>query len=55
MRLIGLYGYLRLPVLGRVYHDALGRANQRLAAAADEVLFMVSGLLMIVKFAEMNR
>ena len=24
--------------LGRVYRDALGRANQRLAAAADEVL-----------------
>lgn len=35
--------------LGRVYRDALGRANQRLAAAADEVLFMVSGLPMTVK------
>ncbi len=35
--------------LGRVYRDALGRANQRLAAVADEVLFMVAGLPMIVK------
>lgn len=35
--------------LGRVYRDALGRANQRLAAAADEVLFMVAGLPMVVK------
>lgn len=30
--------------LGRVYRDALGRANQRLAAVADEVFFMVAGL-----------
>ncbi|MEZ4862346.1 MAG: bifunctional adenosylcobinamide kinase/adenosylcobinamide-phosphate guanylyltransferase [Caldilineaceae bacterium] len=37
--------------LGRVYRDALGRANQRLAAAADEVIFMVSGLPMTVKTA----
>ncbi len=35
--------------LGRVYRDALGRANQRLAAAADRVLFMVAGLPMTVK------
>jgi adenosylcobinamide kinase/adenosylcobinamide-phosphate guanylyltransferase len=35
--------------LGRLYRDALGRANQRLAAAADNVLFMVAGLPMIVK------
>lgn len=35
--------------LGRVYRDALGRANQRLASVADEVLFMVSGLPMVVK------
>ncbi len=35
--------------LGRVYRDALGRANQRLAAAADRVLFMVAGLPMVVK------
>ena len=30
--------------LGRVYRDLLGRANQRLAAAADEVYFLVAGL-----------
>lgn len=35
--------------LGRVYRDALGRANQRLAAAADQVLFMVAGLPLPVK------
>lgn len=35
--------------LGRVYRDALGRANQRLAAVADEVLFMVAGLPLKVK------
>ena len=34
---------------GRLYRDALGRANQRLAAAADNVLFMVAGLPMVVK------
>jgi adenosylcobinamide kinase/adenosylcobinamide-phosphate guanylyltransferase len=35
--------------LGRVYRDALGRANQRLAQAADRVLFMVAGLPLTVK------
>lgn len=35
--------------LGRVYRDALGRANQQLAQAADDVLFMVAGLPMVVK------
>ena len=35
--------------LGRAYRDALGRANQKLAAVADEVLFMVAGLPMKVK------
>ena len=30
--------------LGRVYRDCLGRANTRLAAAADTVLLMVAGL-----------
>ena len=35
--------------LGRLYRDALGRANQRIAAAADRVLFMVAGLPMRVK------
>jgi adenosylcobinamide kinase/adenosylcobinamide-phosphate guanylyltransferase len=35
--------------LGRVYRDALGKANQRLAAVADDVLFMVAGLPLKVK------
>lgn len=35
--------------LGRVYRDALGRANQRLAGVADEVLFLVAGLPMKIK------
>jgi len=30
--------------LGRVYRDALGRANQRIAAAAHRVLLLVAGL-----------
>jgi adenosylcobinamide kinase/adenosylcobinamide-phosphate guanylyltransferase len=30
--------------LGRAYRDALGRANQKVAAAADNVLLMVAGL-----------
>ena len=35
--------------LGRLYRDALGRANQRIAAAADRVFFMVAGLPLRVK------
>lgn len=35
--------------LGRIYRDALGRANQQIAAVADRVLFMVSGYPMVVK------
>lgn len=30
--------------LGRIYRDLLGRANQRLAARADEVYWMVAGI-----------
>jgi adenosylcobinamide kinase/adenosylcobinamide-phosphate guanylyltransferase len=35
--------------LGRVFRDSLGRVNQRLAAAADEVVLMVAGLPMRLK------
>ena len=35
--------------LGRLYRDALGRVNQCVAAAADQVVFMVAGLPMKVK------
>lgn len=45
---VGL-GIVPVYPLGRVFRDALGRANQRLAAAADRVLFMVAGLPMTVK------
>ena len=32
--------------LGRVYRDLLGRANQRMAAKADQVIFMIAGIPM---------
>ncbi len=35
--------------LGRIYRDALGWANQRLARAAERVLFMVAGIPMVLK------
>lgn len=35
--------------LGRAYRDALGSANQRLAAAADTVILMVAGLPWVLK------
>jgi adenosylcobinamide kinase/adenosylcobinamide-phosphate guanylyltransferase len=33
----------------RAYRDALGRANQRIAAHADEVYFLVAGLPQVLK------
>lgn len=35
--------------LGRLYRDALGRANQKLAAAADKVVLLVAGIPLAVK------
>jgi adenosylcobinamide kinase/adenosylcobinamide-phosphate guanylyltransferase len=35
--------------MGRDYRDGLGRANQKIAALADHVIFMVAGLPMVVK------
>jgi adenosylcobinamide kinase/adenosylcobinamide-phosphate guanylyltransferase len=35
--------------LGRAYRDALGRANAAVAAAADEVYWMVAGLALRIK------
>lgn len=35
--------------MGRVYRDAIGGANQRLAREADTVIFMVAGIPMTVK------
>ncbi len=35
--------------MGRVYRDLLGKANQQLAAAADDVYLMVAGIPMEVK------
>ena len=35
--------------MGRAYRDALGRANQRLASVADEVVLMVAGIPLKVR------
>ncbi len=35
--------------LGRAYRDLLGKANQQIATAADDVYFMISGLPLRVK------
>ena len=35
--------------LARLFRDVAGRANQRLAAAADRVVFMVAGIPMVIK------
>jgi adenosylcobinamide kinase/adenosylcobinamide-phosphate guanylyltransferase len=35
--------------MGRVYRDATGWANQRLARDADKVIFMVAGIPTVIK------
>jgi adenosylcobinamide kinase/adenosylcobinamide-phosphate guanylyltransferase len=35
--------------MGRVYRDAIGWANQRLAREADKVIFMVAGIPTTIK------
>lgn len=45
---VGL-GLVPPDYMSRCYRDALGRANQRLAAAADRVIFMAAGLPLTVK------
>jgi adenosylcobinamide kinase / adenosylcobinamide-phosphate guanylyltransferase len=45
---VGL-GLVPPSAISRYYRDALGRANQMLAAAADEVVLMVAGIPMKVK------
>lgn len=45
---VGL-GVVPATPLGRRYRDALGRANQLVAAAADEVILLVSGIDVPIK------
>jgi adenosylcobinamide kinase/adenosylcobinamide-phosphate guanylyltransferase len=45
---VGL-GVVPATSLGRRYRDALGRANQLVAAAADEVILLVSGIDVPIK------
>ena len=35
--------------MGRVYRDGIGWANQRLASEAEQVIFMVAGIPMVIK------
>jgi len=42
-------GGIHATHMARVYGDALGRANQKLAAAASRVTFMVAGIPMQIK------
>ncbi|MBM4436604.1 MAG: bifunctional adenosylcobinamide kinase/adenosylcobinamide-phosphate guanylyltransferase [Actinobacteria bacterium] len=42
-------GVVPPTVLGRLFRDALGRANQTLAASADSVVFCVAGLPTVLK------
>jgi adenosylcobinamide kinase/adenosylcobinamide-phosphate guanylyltransferase len=45
---VGL-GVVPPTTLGRRYRDALGRVNQIFAAAADEVILLVSGIDVVIK------
>ena len=45
---VGL-GVVPATPAGRLYRDALGRANQRVAQDADEVVLMVAGLAVKIK------
>jgi len=45
---VGL-GVVPATPLGRLFRDLLGDANQRVAGAADEVVFMVSGIPLPVR------
>ena len=45
---VGL-GLVPMNTLGRVYRDALGRANQRLAAQADAVYALMAGIAVDIK------
>jgi adenosylcobinamide kinase/adenosylcobinamide-phosphate guanylyltransferase len=47
---VGL-GVVPPTALGRRYRDALGRVNQIVAAAADEVILLVSGIDVVIKSA----
>ena len=42
-------GIVPVTPLGRVFRDTLGRANQQLAARADEVFLLVAGLPLRLK------